>query len=92
MAISLSETQALVELGKHLYDYLPGSSMWERTYTFANAAADAGVPSYWQGGSKLPALTKLLGLTLDQQRGAFCRLIKPSFVEESNIEPVNKTH
>lgn len=76
MAISLSETQALAELGEHLYDYLPGSSAWQGTYTFANAAADAGVPNYWQGGSKLPALTKLLELTLDQQRGSFCRLIE----------------
>ena len=76
MALSLSDTQALAQLGEHLYGYLPGSSQWQGTYTFANAAADAGVADFWQGGSKLPAITQLLELTLDHRRDAFCRLIE----------------
>ena len=76
MTLSLTETQALSELGEHLYQYLPGSSAWRGTYTFAHAAADAGVESFWQGGSKLPAIASLLELTLERRRDAFCSLVE----------------
>jgi len=76
MTISLAETQALTELSEHLYDYLPGSSAWKGTYTFADAANEAGVAGLWRGGSKLPAITELLEQTLVQRREAFCRLVE----------------
>jgi hypothetical protein len=76
MALSLPQTQAISELAAHLYDYLPGSSAWKGTYTFADAANDAGVGEYWIGGSKLPALTRLLECTLERRPGSFCRLIE----------------
>lgn len=76
MGISLAETQAVSELARHLYDYLPGSSAWKGTYTFAHAASESGVGELWPGGSKLPALTKLLERTLEAKRGSFCSLLE----------------
>ncbi len=71
----MTEIQAVSELAKHLFDYLPGSSAWKGTYTFAHAARESGVGQYWQGGSKLPSLTKLLELTLEHKRSSFCPLV-----------------
>lgn len=64
MPLSLAQTQAVSALARHLYPYLPGSSAWRGTYTFASAAAEHRVGQFWTGGSKLPALTSLLELTL----------------------------
>jgi hypothetical protein len=68
MSLTFVETQAVAELARHLYNYLPGSS-YGRAYTFADAAQEARVPQFWQGGSKEPAIATLLELTLDRQRG-----------------------
>ncbi|MDB4979823.1 MAG: hypothetical protein JWM82_575, partial [Myxococcales bacterium] len=76
MSLSLAQTQAIASLARELYDYLPGSSRWGGTYTFATAAAQHGVGEFWPGGSKLPALTHLLELTLDRQSSAFCPLLE----------------
>ena len=76
MSLTFPETQAVAELARHLYDYLPGSSYGNRAYTFADAAQEARVPQFWQGGSKEPAIATLLELTLDRQRGSFCPLIE----------------
>lgn len=76
MSLTFVETQAVAELARHLYDYLPGSSYGNRAYTFADAAQEARVPQFWQGGSKEPAIATLLELTLDRERGSFCPLIE----------------
>jgi Restriction endonuclease len=76
MSLTFPETQAVAELARHLYHYLPGSSYDNRAYTFADAAQEARVPQFWQGGSKEPAIATLLELTLDRQRGSFCPLIE----------------
>lgn len=76
MSLTFAETQAVAELARHLYQYLPGSSYGNRAYTFADAAQEARVAQFWSGGSKEPAITALLELTLDRQRGSFCRLIE----------------
>jgi hypothetical protein len=76
MALSLTQTQAVSELAQHLYAFLPGSSAWPGTYTFAQAASECAVGAYWQGGSKLPALTTLLEKTLEKNSSAFCPLIE----------------
>lgn len=73
--LSLAQTQAITALAGHLYDYLPGSSQYRGTYTFAHAAQDAGVGAFWVPGSKRPALTSLLERTLDQRSSAFCHLL-----------------
>lgn len=76
MVLSLKQTQAISDLARHLYDYLPGSSAWPGTYTFARAASECGVGEFWPGGSKLPALTSLLENSLEGTSGAFCPLIE----------------
>lgn len=76
MGLSLAQTQAVAELARHLYDFLPGSSAWQGTYTFAHAATECGVGGHWPGGSKLPALTSLLENTLAGSSGAFCPLVE----------------
>lgn len=74
--LSLAQTQAVAALARHLYDYLPGSSRWVGTYTFGSAAIENGVGAFWVGGSKLPALTQLLEMTLGNRSSAFCPLIE----------------
>lgn len=76
MPLSFPETHAVAQLSQHLYDYLPGSSYGNRAYTFADAAAEVGVTSFWAGGSKLPAITTLLELTLDRSPRSFCPLVE----------------
>lgn len=73
--MSLAVARALAELADNLYGYLPGSSPVP-AYSFASAAAECGVVEYWEAGSKLPAITRLLALTLEHKRGLFCRLIE----------------
>ncbi len=76
MSLSLAQTQAVAALADHLYDYLPGSSPWPGTYTFASAAQEHGVGEFWHGGSKLPALTGLLEQTLEARSSSFCPLVE----------------
>lgn len=77
MPLSLKESRALTEAAKLLYTFLPGSgaSAWKRHVTFGSVANSAGVGDFWLGGSKEPAIAKLLELTLEHRRGSFERLI-----------------
>lgn len=55
------ETNVLSDIASKLYDWLPGSSPpFGQTYTLADAAAACGLGEYWIGGSKIPALQRLL--------------------------------
>lgn len=77
MSASLTESQALAEIAKSLYDYLPGNPhpFADGNISFAGAAHGVGLPHLWGGGSKLPAIVRLLESTFENQRGSFCRLI-----------------
>jgi hypothetical protein len=74
MPLTLAQSTAIDELMLQLVDWLPGSSGWG-AYTFADAAAENGVGQFWPGGSKKPALTELLRLTYERERGRFCPLV-----------------
>lgn len=64
---TLAETRHLSDLAKALYPWLPGTNHpYGKTYTFADAAAEVGMASAWQGGSKLPALQHLLEVAYDK--------------------------
>jgi hypothetical protein len=64
---TLAETRYLSDLAKALYPWLPGSNHPHgRAYTFADAASEVGLPTAWQGGSKLPALQHLLDVAFDR--------------------------
>lgn len=73
--MSHAQTLAIADLAQHLYDYLPGSSGFRGTFTFAHAATEVGVQPFWPGGSKLPALTSLLERTLAERPQLFCPLM-----------------
>jgi hypothetical protein len=75
--VTLAETQVINEIAKALYGYLPGSPhpYADQQLSFPGVAQQVGVRHFWPGGSKLPALTKLLVSTLGYQRNLFCPLI-----------------
>lgn len=78
MSISLKESQAVSDLAGHLYDFLPGNPhpYADSDISFPGAAGAAGVRDFWRGGSKRPAISQLLSLTLDRRRDRFCPLIQ----------------
>ncbi len=77
MAGSLKQSQAVSRLAGHLYGFLPGTPhpFADQSISFAGVARDLGLGKYWSGGSKQPAITQLLRLTLEQQPARFCDLI-----------------
>lgn len=70
--LSMVEAQAVAELAKLLYDFLPGTYS---SITWPDVAARFCLEEYWPGGSKLPAITQLLRHTLQLHRDRFCDLI-----------------
>jgi hypothetical protein len=70
--LSMVESQAVAELAKLLYDFLPGTYS---SITWPDVAARFCLEEYWVGGSKLPAITQLLRNTLQFHRDRFCDLI-----------------
>ena len=55
------ETKILADIANVVYDWLPGSAPpFGKIYTFADAASSCGLGSSWIGGSKLPAIQRLL--------------------------------
>src|SRR5580704_15967782 len=77
MTLSLRESHAATEMAKLLYSFLPGSgsSSWKSHVTFASVASQAGVGALWAGGSKEPAIARMLESTLDRRRDRFEALI-----------------
>jgi hypothetical protein len=77
MSLSLKESRAIGGMAGVLYTFLPnsGHSDWTNHVTFRTIAEKAGVPEFWQSGSKRPALTVLLERTLDHKRSQFEKLI-----------------
>ena len=77
MALPLHESQAVAEMAKLLYDFLPGSGdpSWKGYTTFATVSRSAGVGDFWPGGSKRPAIARLLERTLEERRERFQPLV-----------------
>ena len=67
------QRQIVEDLTDVLYDFLPGTGN-SRT-TFPLAADTVGLAHYWIGGSKRPAIVKLLADTLQHQNHLFRPLI-----------------
>ena len=93
MSLSLAESQAINEIARHLYDFLPGKPhpYADQTISFKGVAYKVGVGQYWVDGSKLPSLTQLLHKTLEHRRGYFCDLIL-GIVQVSLIYRNNKSN
>lgn len=77
MPLSLRDTEAISKIAEHLDSYLPGKPhpYADQSISFLGAAAAVGLGGLWPGGSKLPAVTRLLETTLDRYRAKFCNLI-----------------
>ena len=77
MPLSLRETEAISKIAEHLYSYLPGKPhpYADRSISFIGAAIAVGLGDIWPGGSKLPAVTRLLENALEHYRAKFCNLI-----------------
>ncbi len=75
--ITLAETQAVNDMAKLLYEFLPGKPhpYADQSLSFSGVAQQIGVGQFWPGSSKLPSLTKLLLSTLEYRRDLFCTLI-----------------
>lgn len=92
MSLTMKEVGAVAALANLLYDFLPGSG--NNATAFPLAAQKVGVAEFWPGGSKLPAVTQLLTLTLERKRGQFCALIvevvKQSMTWRGKREPLTR--
>ncbi|MBN1572807.1 MAG: hypothetical protein JW984_06375 [Deltaproteobacteria bacterium] len=77
MAISLQESQAINEMVGTLCSFLPGTPHPYASFdiSFEGIAQKLGLSKYWMGGSKSPAINRLLQATLETRRDIFCRLI-----------------
>ncbi len=78
MRLSLSQEQTINELASLLYDFLPGQPhpYADQSVSFGGIATSLGLGQFWQGGSKLPAITRLLRATFESQQQKFCPLIE----------------
>lgn len=77
MASPLHRGLVLDQLAQHLYDFLPGTPhpFADQTVSFAGVAAEVGVAGFWAGGSKRPAIRRLLEGVLDSGTGRFSPLM-----------------
>ncbi len=75
--LTLQETQAVIELARALYSFLPANAhpYSKPKIDFCIVARDVGIGNLWQGGSKLPAIRTLLEATLRTRRDRFCPLM-----------------
>jgi hypothetical protein len=62
---------------QRLYDFLPGKPhpYGYQTLSFPGVAAEFGLAGYWRGGSKQPAIRRLLERVLNSGTGRFSALI-----------------
>ncbi len=77
MASPLHRGVVLDQLTEHLYGFLLGTPhpYADQTVSFAGVAAEVGVTAFWQGGSKRPAIRRLLEGVLDSGTGRFSTLM-----------------
>jgi len=77
MGLSLAESQIINQIANLLYEYLPGKPhpFADQSISYKFVASKVGVGQFWSEGSKLPSITKLLTLTLENRRDRFCDLI-----------------
>jgi hypothetical protein len=77
MPLSLSKTQAVADLAEHIADFLPGKPhpFADPAISFPGVAARLRLDKFWGQGSKVPAVTQLLALTLEREPGQFCTLV-----------------
>ena len=105
MSTSLHESKAAADLACLFYDFLPasGGRSWKGHVTFETVAIQSGVGEFWTGGSKEPALARLLEQSLKLRRDRFEELVlsivaegikyrrsKKNEVREAEIVAINR--
>jgi len=96
MPLPLRESQLGTELADILYSFLPGTPHpgASADLSFPGAARAARLSTPWPGGSKRPALTRLLCDTLERERHRFCGLIteivRRALVYRANKAPLTR--
>ena len=105
MSSSLHESKAAADLARLFYDFLPasGGRSWKGHVTFETVAIQSGVGEFWTGGSKEPALARLLEQSLKLRRDRFEELVlsivaegikyrrsKKNEVREAEIVAINR--
>lgn len=77
MALTLKQSQAIIEAASGMYDLLPGSAhpYADQSASFQGVATELGLAQFWEGGSKLPAIRHLITEVLERQPGQFCQLL-----------------
>ena len=77
MAITLQQSQAITRIADVMYSFLPGNPhpFSDQSLSFPGVAGLLGLGAFWPGGSKKPAIIRLLEITLEKRPGQFCRLI-----------------
>ena len=70
---TLEQGLALDDLAQRLYEFLPGKPhpYGDQTLSFPGVAAELGLAGYWGGGSKQPAIRRLLEGVLNSGTGLF---------------------
>lgn len=93
---ALEQGLALDELAQHLYPFLPGKPhpYADRDRSFPGVAAELGLSRYWQGGSKQPAIRKLLEGVLNSGTGRFSilivKIVERSIIHRKRANPVDR--
>ena len=96
MALTLKDSQALTELADLLYSFLPGTPhpYADPSLSFPGVAAKLGLAHHWPGGSKGPAITRLLTGTLESDSARSCPLllaiIRNAMNYRINKEPISR--
>ncbi|EGD51738.1 hypothetical protein TheetDRAFT_1416 [Thermoanaerobacter ethanolicus JW 200] len=97
MTLSPAQTNALSELAKHLYPFLPGKAhpFANQNISFDGIAVDPGLSQFWKNSSKLPAIFQLLVKTLEKRPDKFCPLIlkivqRAILYRQSKGEPITR--
>ena len=96
MALTLKQSQALTELANILYPFLPGKAhpYADQNLSFPGVASELNLDHHWPGGSKGPAITRLLTRTLESDSTQFCPLVlavvQHGMIYRMNKEPVSR--
>ncbi|MDQ3605660.1 MAG: hypothetical protein M3418_05675, partial [Gemmatimonadota bacterium] len=97
MPLSLAKIQAVADLAEHIAEFLPGKPhpYADPSISFPGVAARLGLSGFWSQGSKVPAVTRLLELTLEQSPRHFCTLVlevlRRGIVYRQRKNPITRT-
>jgi hypothetical protein len=77
MSLTLAKTQAVSDLAEFMADFLPGDPhpFADQTISFRGIAHALRVERFWVGGSKTPAVTRLLAGVLEHESRQFCTVV-----------------